>query len=364
MPASADGHARLRALRWLCRAISPADGTIALHAEWPHEDQWQQVVTLADAGFVLPTLARAIDRHALRGRVPADLVLFLDTIFALNAERRAELRRQMVALNRRLAGAGIVPVWMKGAETLFAANGKIDDGTTGDRVMRDLDLWIVEPEAQRAAQDLLSSDGWQTFAEDESKRGWDLSHHERPLHHPDWPAPIEIHRAPVARQQAAVLPNRETAEAVVWSSFEGGPFGRLDPVSGALLSLVQATAMAHADFALGRVPLMKSLDLVERIERDFGGSLPATMRARLALPPIRRCAARLLTFTAAFYGMPAPAEADRAYLRAVERNLLRPRLNAAMGGAADLLGRRALGLLREPGRAPGILRDWLVPKKA
>ena len=356
MPASADGHTRLRALRWLCLAIAPAADTAALDAVWPREGQWQQVVALADAGFVLPAMARAIDRHALRGRLPDDLVQFLDAIFALNAERRAALRRQMIALNQRLAGAGIVPVWMKGAETLIAA-----DWASRDRVMRDLDLWIVDTEARRAALDLLDGDGWLTFAADEGKRGWDLSHHDRPLHHPDWPAPIEIHRSPVIRQQALVLPSRATADAVLWSRWEGGPFGQLDPVSGALLSLVQATAMAHADFALGRVPLMKSLDFAERIERDFGGMLPAAMRTRLALPSIRRLAPRMLTFVAEFYGMPLPVQSDRSYVRAVERDLLQPRLNAAIGASKDFLGRRAVGLLQEPGRLPGLLRDLLRP---
>ena len=102
---------------------------------------------------------------------------------------------------------------------------------------------------------------------------------------------------------------------------------------------------------------MKSLDVVERIARDFGGAIPTDMSMWLDHPSIRTKARRLLTFAATYYGMPQAGPADDAYCRAVVRDIRHPRFNALIGHAADILQRRLGGLAREPQRLPGILAD-------
>jgi len=126
----------------------------------------------------------------------------------------------------------------------------------------------------------------------------------------------------------------------------------------ALFAFVQATAMAYAGFMHGSVPLMKSLDFVERIAAHFGGAVPPAMLERLQTPSIARFAAPFLTFASAYHGLPGAVPADDRYVRAVSRNLLHPRLNAIVGGVADLVGRRGRTILAEPERIPGILGDW------
>ncbi len=347
-----DHDARLRALTWTARAVSPFSSREAITNAWPGEADWSHIVAAADQGLVLPSLKAALDRHDLGGGLPEELAAFLDMVFAMHVERRRTLRRQMKTLNRLFAGAGIRPVWLKGAEPLLDP-----DFAAGTRVMLDLDLWIVEPEAQQEALCLMADAGWQTPPEADRKRGWAECHHFQPLRHDDWPAFVEVHRWPTGRWQAGVLPIEAAAAGIHWSEWPGGPFGLLDRQSAALLAIIQATAMADADFPLGRVRLMKSLDVVERISRDFGGTIPPGMAARLAHPAIRTKARRWLTFAATYFGMPQEGRPDDAYCRAVVRDIRQPRLNALLGHGADTLQRRLGGLAREPQRLPGILAD-------
>lgn len=347
-----DQDAQLRALKWTARAVSPFSSREAIASDWPREADWPLIVGAADRGLVLPSLKRALDRHALAGDLPDELGAFLDMVFTLHVERRTVLRRQAKAINRLLAGAGIRPVWLKGAETLLDP-----DFASGTRVMLDLDLWVVEPDAQQETLRLMADAGWQVPPEADRRRGWAELHHFKPLRHADWPAFVEVHRWPTERWQAGVLPIEATAARIDWSEWPGGPFGLLDRQSAALLAIIQATAMADADFPLGRVRLMKSLDVVERMLRDFGGAIPPDMAARLDHPSIRTKARRLLTFATTYYGMPQQGPNDDTYCRAVERDILDPRLNAVLGHGADILQRRLGGLAREPQRLPGIIAD-------
>jgi len=353
MAATPDADARLRTLRWTARAVSPFSSREAIARAWPGEADWPLVIAAADQGFVLPSLKAALDRHGLAGRLPDDLGSFLDMVFALHVERRGALRRQMKAINRLLADAGIRPVWLKGAESLLDP----DHAAAGTRVMLDLDLWIIEPEAQQEALRRMAGGGWRVTPESDQKRGWAECHHYKPLQHDDWPAAVEVHRWPVARWQADVMPYDATAAAVAWSTWDGGPFGLLDRQSALVLAIIQSTAMTGPDFALGRLKLMKSLDVVERLARDFGGAVPPAVADRIEHPSIRARVRRLLSFAADFYGIDPPPQRDDAYLHAVMRNIRHPRLNALLGHGADTLQRRLGGLAREPQRLPGILAD-------
>jgi len=352
MAGTPDADARLRALKWTARAVSPFSSRDEIASRWPPDADWPLVIAAADQGFVLPSLKAALDRHGLAGRLPDELGSFLDMVFALHVERREALRRQMKAINRLLADAGIRPVWLKGAETLLDP-----DHAAGTRVMLDLDLWIIEPDAQQEALRLMAGAGWQVTPESDRKRGWAECHHYKPLQHDDWPAAVEVHRWPVARWQKDVLPYDATAATISWSTWDGGPFGLLDRQSALVLAIIQSTAMTSSDFALGRLKLMKSLDVVERLARDFGCADPPAIADRPQHPSIGARVRRLLSFAADFYGIEQPPRRDDAYLHAVIRNIRHPRLNALMGHGSDIVQRRLGGLAREPYRLPGILAD-------
>ncbi len=302
---------------------------------------------------MLPALRIALEGRGLRGRLPPRRADHLRAAFVLHASKRRAQRRQMIALNELFGTAGIRPVWLKGAESLLDP-----DFASGARVMYDLDVWIIDEGEQQEALRLMAAAGWRTFAEDEAKRGWERSHHFKPMQHADWPVPVELHRTLLVRDQAAVLPLGEVVPALRWIDWDGGRCGRLDPVSGAALAAVQASTMAYAEFSLGRVPLMKSLDFVQRLDRDFGGTIPPALRSRLETRSARRSADQLLTFTAEYFGTLPPPRPQRRYIRAVERDLTHPRLNTLLGNAGDFIERRTLGLLREPERLSEMVRDW------
>ncbi len=345
---------RIRALKWTALAVSPFATREAICAALPDPRDWPLVVAAADTGFLLPELSLSVNRHGLDRVMPAELCAFLDTLFLLNAERRAQLRGQMVAVSQILTGAGLQPIWIKGATTLIG-----DDFARSGRVMHDLDVWLVGDEQQQAALRLLAEAGCVDIGEHENMlRAW--SHHHPPLQHPDWPARIEVHRRPIKRMPAPLVTESELASAVLWSHWEGGATGTPDAMSGALLSLAHATVMADASFQLGSVSLMKSLDFVARIARDFGGALPPAMQARIDASSMRVQANRMLTFMADYYDMPPPVRCDRGYIAAVERGIRRPRLNAVIGGAIDIVTRRLARLAFEPDRIPSLLKDGLL----
>ncbi len=123
--------------------------------------------------------------------------------------------------------------------------------------MNDLDLWLIGGDAQAEGLNLLGGGGLATRDDELRQRGWDRSHHLPPPQTRGLAGAARTAPPAVVRRQAAVPPTDATARAVIWGDWEGGGHGRLDPLSGALLAFVQATAMAYAGFVHGRVPLMK-----------------------------------------------------------------------------------------------------------
>lgn len=101
---------------------------------------WERVVGLASAQFVLPAFAAALRDLDLIGLLDEELGAFLQAVHAANLERNAELHNELAAVVGVLNRADIEPVLLKGAIRL--ADGLYPD--QGWRMLRDLDLLIPE----------------------------------------------------------------------------------------------------------------------------------------------------------------------------------------------------------------------------
>jgi hypothetical protein len=102
------------------------------------EIDWDRVVGIASAQFVLPAAAAALRDLGLLKRLDDELGTFLAAVHAANTERNAELRTELTAAVKILCRAGIEPVLLKGAIRL-ADRLYPDDGW---RMLRDLDLLV------------------------------------------------------------------------------------------------------------------------------------------------------------------------------------------------------------------------------
>ena len=111
---------------------------------------WERVVGLASAQFVLPAFAAALQRSRPEritgsgtGRVP-------EAVHAANLERNAELRDELAAAVGVLNRADIEPVLLKGAIRLL--DGLYPDH--GWRMLRDLDLLVPKASLAEAIRAL------------------------------------------------------------------------------------------------------------------------------------------------------------------------------------------------------------------
>ena len=112
----------------------------ALRGVPPDPRLWTAVIELANRSWLTPALLSAFTTSGRIDELPADVRQYLRFIHGRNRERnlrlRAQLQEAVAAFNR----AGIRPILLKGAITLFTA----PDSAIGNRMMSDLDLLIEE----------------------------------------------------------------------------------------------------------------------------------------------------------------------------------------------------------------------------
>lgn len=99
---------------------------------------WPEVIAMASAHFVLAALAPALDVAPSGNRAPSDVAEFLSQITRANQARNRSLLTALVAVSRRLAELGVVPVVLKGAA--FLAEDQA--GAADWRFMQDIDLLV------------------------------------------------------------------------------------------------------------------------------------------------------------------------------------------------------------------------------
>jgi hypothetical protein len=135
-PFTADRRAGLHAL------------AAALRGEAPAEQQWLDVLWLANTGLVTPRLRAALARSGGLDQTPAEVRGFLDEVETRNFERNRRLFAQLNDAVAALNAAGIEPTVLKGA-AIWSTLGR---PAAFDRMLNDLDLLVRPTEAQRAVE--------------------------------------------------------------------------------------------------------------------------------------------------------------------------------------------------------------------
>jgi len=124
--------------------------------------------------------------------------LWAETCWSSHVARRGVLREKLLEIVGRFNAAGLTPILLKGARSLWT-------GVPGWRMMGDLDI-LVPGGAAAEAQAILIAAGFATRPE----AAYDADfHHEDNLYRADLPGWVEIHRAGASWRAEALLGTAE-----------------------------------------------------------------------------------------------------------------------------------------------------------
>jgi hypothetical protein len=205
---------------------------------------WERVVGLASAQFVLPAFAASLRDLALLGQLDEELGAFLEAVHAANLERNAELCDELAAVIWVLNRADIEPVLLKGAIRL--TDGLYPDH--GWRMLRDLDLLLPKPALAKAIR-ALEAAGYASCGSDaEVRRRGGVCQ-------------IDLHSELVgtSSRQARLVQAADVLERARRVTFGGGRVG-IPAVEHQLIHLIGHSQIRHLGHAFGHVTWRSRLE--------------------------------------------------------------------------------------------------------
>jgi hypothetical protein len=262
------------AFEWLCGTLSPYASPTVQPEQLDVED-WQILIAAADSHLVLPKLHVALDRSMAE---PPEFVReCLQVVSEYNQDRNRLILEQFLEAGKALNTAGIVPVPLKGVESLL-----LDSRSASGRILHDIDIWLPRESQLESAMEVFRSLGYDS-AVDHGKLNQikEKVHHVPPFYHPDRPVRVELHHRLVRPYLAPLVPDVRAKKRLLRMTTSGVVLDRLDERDGLAISYVQSTHMASPDFYTARVPLYKWLDFLER-SFQMNGS-PCTNRSQLGV---------------------------------------------------------------------------------
>lgn len=147
---------------------------------------WDKIVQVSTAHYVLPALYINLKRADLLGYLPKELVNYMNHITSLNRDRNLEIIKQAKEINSLLKKNGMTPIFLKG--TSFLLQGLYFD--LAERMVGDIDLIVSKNEFRKAIL-ILIKNGYRTKIPEK-----DIFFPS--IHHPKMTknnaiAPVEIH---------------------------------------------------------------------------------------------------------------------------------------------------------------------------
>jgi Uncharacterised nucleotidyltransferase len=147
---------------------------------------WESIIQIANAQLVSPALWISLMNKDLSADLPDELKCYLSGLHNLNLVRNGLIKRQAEEIIKRLNEIGIEPILLKGAALLFT-NAFSDVGT---RIMEDLDILVLEADAEQSWKALLSL-GYRPYEANAPVDG--RSHHLPAIIRDGDPAAVELH---------------------------------------------------------------------------------------------------------------------------------------------------------------------------
>jgi hypothetical protein len=228
------------------------------------------------------------------------------------------LQEQMMEISYALNMVEIVPVWLKGANTLISSNWK-----NSCRLMNDLDFWLPDPSQHKSAIKALDQLGY--FVKPPTKDpDWKLSHHYAPRMHAQRTATLEVHRHLIRPSFAHLLPDNNACSNIQWLRWNGLSIGVLALNDQISQSLVQCTVMATPQLNSGFVRMMKVIDLLRLLEKTNKQQLPEIVINRIESGETICDIITFMTFFEAFFSIRNPFGNDPSLIHLLEKNNYTP----------------------------------------
>jgi len=215
---------------------------------------WALLANLAGRYFVTPTLRAGLNRKRLADRVPDDFWQFVDAVFQANLERNRALKVQADSVIRLLNSAGIEPVVMKGAARLLSGT----DEDLGSRMMGDIDL-LIHHDYLKLAYDVLFLNG---YSPQLPESDYADCQHLAPLIHPNWRAPVEVHRKLYGNGEPAWVETEELWNDSTPVGGDGNRFRLLSPHHAIAYNIFHSE-VHHCRWAMHSLGLRDLLDFTE-----------------------------------------------------------------------------------------------------
>jgi hypothetical protein len=245
---------------------------------------WQALVDLARGQGVLLPVTFALNARGLLPPIPRSIrysehhvTVQLGRIYRQHLAIRGSDKRHLEKMMRILAGAGIMPLVIKGARYLAEPAPAWCEA----RAMSDLDILVQPSDGQRAFA-TLQAHGYRLLQSDDSIYAPRLFHHLPALQHPDQLSPIEIHTDALSEPGQKMMSTRHVwAQAV--KSHNGSCFilpMRWHALHGLLHHQIQDRG--HVQRTLNMKGVWEWTMLARDFTRDDWEAVTAHMRAAKA----------------------------------------------------------------------------------
>lgn len=248
------GQARLRAFRFVCRALSRDRTGPLFRPGEAGEIDWLCVAEQANREQVVPALYAALRDRGWPVGIPGDFRDYLSLVHAANTAQNQRIRAQILDLGKVLGTAGISFVLLKGANWLLEAKSEI-----GDRLLADIDL-VVAPRAWRATIQALEAAGFRDAA---SAELYARHFHHVPLARPTDSVTVELHRH-LGWQRDLLTPEEVIAAAEPFGN--AASIGLMSPMHRFIFGCLHAE-LQNMGYAAGIFSLRDLLDIRNLLER-------------------------------------------------------------------------------------------------
>jgi len=149
---------------------------------------WEKVVQVTSGQFVLPAFYLQLKRASLLGKLPQDLIEYLEYLTETNRERNRSILQQVKDISALFQKHNIQPVFLKGVAHLLS--NLYEDNA--ERMVGDIDVLVDSSQVIKAAE-LLIAEGYQTPVEYVKPIHDEQKHYPR-LMNERYSSAVEVHR--------------------------------------------------------------------------------------------------------------------------------------------------------------------------
>jgi hypothetical protein len=301
--------------RLLGRCLSGALGRTLAKSDLPAtETEWRNTLRRSCAHLVTPALRWALREQGYTSDLPADVLEFIDAVYALNLEGNGRYEDQLAHLIWSLNSVGVRPVLLKGAAALVGGLYP----TSGDRMIGDIDVLIPVPMLSQVF-DKLTSLGYRVQpARDGSPldldtEGFETRNYQYPsIDSPDWPTKVELHVHAVPLPFIKLLHSAEIFREATPFSWRGGECLLPSPTHFILHNVIHAFLQDFKGGTIAATPLSQR-QLFEFVHAagTYGERVDwNTVRSRFDASGFRNALRQYIGFSNAYFRFNAPPEID------------------------------------------------------